>query len=337
MPQQRNAGKDGRLPGWVQWLAAPRWSVLFFLLTAAAALAVAYQVMAATALIAVPFALLLVNVGAAIFANARFRTDLPLLLFHLALVALVALIAMARLTYMEGTTTLSSGTAFEGLLLSEARGPLHAGRLSEVHFANEGFTENYAARGKVHTTYNRVRWQDDAGQWNPAQIGDDHPLLIKGYKIYASSHRGFSPLFLWQPTSGAEEYGTVQLADQLDGAVAPAMNYKLPDGTAAWLMLDFKAPIEPAGKVRIDMGGKDLPHTLVLRIGEARHVLRPGDKVDLEGGTLTYARLDSWMGYTVSYDPTRPWMVATILIGIGSLVWFYARRLRWGATEENES
>lgn len=319
----------GRLPGLVLGLASARWTVLFFLLTAAAALTVTYQDVAPTAFMAVPLVLLLVNLSAAIFTQARFRADLPLLLFHLALVALLALIALARLTYMEGTATLTNGTEFAGQLMTEARGPLHAGRLAQVHFSNEGFTENYAARGQLHATYNQVRWQDDAGQWHPAQIGDDRPLLIKGYKIYTTRHRGFSPLFRWQPVTGAEEYGAVPLAEQVEGVFAPAMAAKLPDGSDAWVMLDFKVAGAAPGQALVDMGSKALAHTLVLRVGAARHVLRAGDKIDLPGGTLTYVRLDSWMGYTLTYDPTRSWVVATILIGLGSLIWFYWRRLRW--------
>lgn len=336
MSQQKKSGSAGRRSGWLQQLASARWTVLFFLLTAAAALAVGYELMTPTVMMAAPFVLLLVNSGAAILVHARFRADLPLLLFHLALVALVALIVLARLTYMKGTTTLSSGAAFDGQLLTEEHGPLYIGRLPEVHFANEGFTENYSARGQRHATYNQVSWQDDAGIWHLAQIGDDHPLLINGYKIYATSHRGFSPLFAWQPDDGSEEYGTVQLPDPQNGAFAPAINYKLPNGSDAWVMLDIKAQLEP-GKPRIGTGSNEPAHALVLRIGNARHVLHLGDQIQLPGGRLRYARLDSWMGYAFSYDPTRPWIIATILIGIGSLIWFYWRRLDWRLAAENAS
>lgn len=333
MSQSSRSDRRGRPISWVRQLASARWTVLFFLLTAVAALAVAYQGVAPSTAMAVPFALLLANLSAAIFTHARFRADLPLLLFHLALVALIALIALARLTYMEGTTTLTSGTAFEGQLLTEVRGPLHAGGLADVHFANEGFTENYSARGKLHATYNQLRWQDDAAQWHLAQIGDDHPLLIKGYKIFTTRYRGFSPLFMWQPVAGGEEYGTVQLPDPQDGGFAPAMDYKLPNGSDAWVMLDLKAQTEP-GNARVDMGSKGLAHTLVLRVGDTRHVLRPGDQVELPGGKLRYVQLDSWMGYNIAYDLTRPWIIATILIGMGSLIWFYWRKLAWNTPGE---
>jgi cytochrome c biogenesis protein len=324
--ERRNSGA-GRGSAWLEGLASPRLAVAFFLLTAASVLVVAYELATPTATMAAPFALLVVNVGAALVVHRRFRADLPLLLFHLALLALVALVALARLVYMTGTVTLTSGTAFDGQLLTEKRGPLHVGRLAELHFANDGFVEDRAARHRLHATYNRVRWQDEAGQWHPGQIGDDRPLLLKGYKIYTSDHRGFSPLLLWRTAGGADEYGSVQLSDQLDGAIAPAMKFSLPDGTDAWAMLDFETTDQAPVKTRAGLGSQALPHTLVLRIGDARHVLRPGQQLALPGGTLTYVQLDSWMGYLLSYDPTRPWIMATVMIGIVSLVWFYWQRL----------
>ncbi len=333
MPLPKKTSTSGHRSGWLQQLASAHWTVLFFLLTAAATLVVAYQGTGPTAMMAVPFVLLLVNLGAAIVSNARFRADLPLLLFHLALVALVALFALARLTYMEGRMTLSSGTAFDGQLLYESRGPLHTGKLADVHFTNAGFTENYSARGKLHATYNQLIWQDDAGQSHLAQIGDDHPLLIKGYKIFTTSHRGFSPLFLWQPNGGGEAYGTVQLPDPSSGAFAPATDYKLPDGSAAWVMLELDTQPEP-NRERTDLGAKALAHSLVLRVADVRHVLHPGDQVQLPGGNLSYVQLDSWMGYSISYDPTKPWIIATILIGVGSLIWFYWRQIDWRSSSE---
>lgn len=315
------------VPGWVVAMSSPRWTVVFFLLSAVAALAVNYQVMTPTALMAAPFVLLVINVGAAIVTHRRFRADLPLLLFHLALLALVALLGLARLIYMEGTLMLTSGTSFEGQLLTDERGPLHAGRLADVHFANEGFSEDISARNRLHATYNRVRWRDQVGQWHAAQIGDDRPLIINGYKIFTTIHRGFSPVFRWQPAEGPEDYGTVQLADPTTGTFAPAMKSKLPNGADIWVMLDFRESAEASPRLREDMGSKALAHTLVLRMGADRYELRLGDHLDLPGGRLDYVRLDSWMGYNLTYDPTRPWIIATVLIGIASLVWVYWRRL----------
>lgn len=322
-----------RAPHWLAQMAAPRWTLLFFLLTALSALAVAYELTTATALMAAPFALLVANLAASLLTHARFRTDLPLLIFHLALLALVALLVLARLIYLDGRATLTSGTAFDGQLQMLQQGPLHPGRVQDLHFANDGFSEDFYLQGKGRhkATYNRLRWQDESGRWQTAQIGDDQSLRLHGYKIYTAGRRGYSPLLRWQPrdeVNGSEgQLGTVQLSAQQDGVYAPSTRWTLPGGPEVWVMLDIKAPDQPQSGQRVNLGAGALEHSLVLRIGEQRFVLKPGQRLSLPAGQLTYVRLDTWMGYLISYDPTLPWIMATILIGAGSLVWFYWRRI----------
>jgi cytochrome c biogenesis protein len=57
-------------------------------------------------------------------------------------------------------------------------------------------------------------------------------------------------------------------------------------------------------------------HRLVLRYGKQRHELKPGDELKLPEGVLHYRKLSTWMGYKVDYDWTRPWLLATALIGL---------------------
>ena len=306
-----------------------------FVLLGAGALAVAEGGFSPTWLLLPSFALLGINLAASIATNARFRRDLPLLVFHLALVALVILFTVARLTYFEGTTTLTVDTEFDNTLLTQSRGPLHGDRIASLHFANEGFTEKFPERGDYHATYNRVRWRDGAGTSHVAEIGDDTPLVLDGYRIYTSWRRGFSPLFRWEPVSGEVEYGTVQLQEVGDGGFAPASEWPLPGGPKVWVMLAFDELPQPQAGRRDDLGAEEMQHHLVLRVGERRQELRPGESAALEGGTLTYTGLGSWMGYRIIYDPTKPWLVATVIVAIGSLLWFYARLLRRRPSLEN--
>lgn len=314
-------------------LASPRLTVSFFLLMAAGALWVAQGGANATLATLLPLSLLVLNLGAAIVSNPRFRADLPLLLFHLALLALVALLALARLVYFDGATILTSGTAFEGNLVKNTRGPLHGEGLPALRFANEGFTESFPERGKYHATYNRVRWWDAAGNGGVAEIGDDRPLILGGYRIYATSRRGFSPLFHWQPAAGEGGFGTVQLPDSGIEGLGPVTNWHLPGGPELWVMLNIEAaPAAPPGGQRSGLGALEIRHHLVLRQGDQRFELRPGESLDLSGGQLRYERLDTWMGYRIIYDPTEPWLIATIGVGIATLLWFYAR-LFWRSGE----
>lgn len=303
--------------------------IVFFICAALGSLAVAYGYAPATSVMAVPFGLLATNLAAAIVVRPALRTDGALLLLHLSLLVLLCLFVIARLIYLDSSVALTNGVPFDGQLLRDERGPLHRDRLTELRFENAGFTENFPQRGNYEATYNRVRWWDQSGQAHEAVIGDDRPLILAGYRIYTSTYRGFSPVFRWQATDGQEEIGSVQLNDTRMGDFAHASEWKIPDGPNVWAKIEFFEPTEPVpGGRRVDLGVDQLNQHLVVRWGSDRRLMKVGETLDLPGGRLTYLRLDSWMGYRVIYDPTQPWLLASVAAAVASLVWFYARRLR---------
>lgn len=314
---------------WLGFLAAPHFSVAFFLLTAGAGLLIGPGGQPATPLLAVPFVLLVLNLLAAILTSRRFRADLPLLVFHIALLAIVALFVLARLTYLDAATTLTSGTEFDGRMARADMGPLHPQtKLSALRFANEGLRARYSASGEYRGTYNRVSWLNAQGQAQSAEIGDDRPLLLNGYRIYATVHRGLAPLFRWQAKGQPPELGNVQLTDHREGDVPSATSWMLPEGPRVWVQLDVADLPRPRGSDQFELGAKELQHQLVLRSGDQRHVMRIGETVSLAEGDLTYLRLNSWMSYRIIYDPATPWIMATILVAVASLIAFYLPRLR---------
>lgn len=319
----------GRSAGLLEFLARPHWVVAAFVLMAAAALAISHGWADATAALPLPLGILVVNLAAAIATRPRFRADVPLLILHLALLVFVALIAVARLTYFDGGTSLSSGDEFEGDLVWDERGPFHPDRLASLRFVNEGFTENFPQRGRYATTYNRVRWWDANGLSHVAEIGDDRPLLLGGYRIYPTGRRGFSPVLHWQPREGEGEFGAVQLHDTRRGEFADSNQWRIPGGPEVWTMLDLPAEHEPQpGERRAGLGADEIEHSLVLRVADERYTMRPGDILQLPEGSLGYLYLDTWMGYRITYDPTKPWVAGTVLLAVICLVWFYLRRFR---------
>lgn len=319
-------GAPARATGWVQAIASPKLSAAFFVVAAAGAFWASAPGRSATLAMIVPFSLLAINLVAAIATNRRFRTDLPLLVFHLALLAMVVTFVAARLTYFEGQATVTAGSDFEGEMLVKESGALHADDLDTLHFTNLGFTENFPARGHYHATYNRVRWQSTSGEKHTAEIGDDVPLILNGYRIYTTRHRGFSPVFRWQKADGTDEWGTVQLRDNNGGDFAGANDWVLPDGEKAWLMIEFDAENKNSGQQsRTNFGVDPKRHQVILRIGDVRYALQPGDSVSRPEGTLTYVRLGSWMGYRIISDPTKPWLIGSVALAVMSLVWFYIR------------
>jgi hypothetical protein len=316
----------GRVDHVLKALASARLTLAFFLLMAAAALASVYYPEHITALVTPPLALLLVNLVAAILSVPRFRADLPLLLLHLTLLALVALMAAARLCYFKGAARLSAGAEFKGEYMQVDRGRLHGDGATGLRFANEGLRE-YAPAGGWPTTYNRVRWLDSAGLPHWTDIGNDRYLMLDGYRIYATSARGFEPLFEWRPTQGKPEMGTVAVPYTFAEDFPEGTTATLPGGKEVWIQLVSSEKRELDG-AREDLGAHALAHTLTLRADDRRFEMKPGGSVELPGGRLTYLELGTWMIYRIVYDPTPPWMAASVLVGAASLLWFYARLWR---------
>lgn len=328
------ASTAGPATGLLHWLASPRWMLAFFVFAAASALVSIYQPEWITAAWALPLAIFALSLLAAVATNRRFRRDAALLGLHLGLLAFVVLVALSRLTYLDGVVTLSEGDSFEGVLHLDQRGPLHPGEIEHQRFTNEGFTENFDPRASWKATYNRVSWQDAVGARHVAEIGDDYPLVVDGYRIYTTRNRGYSPVFRWEPKTGPAETGTVQLRP---GELDQANSWQLPGGQEIWAILEVDGSTElQPGEQRPNLGAAALPHRIVIRTGERREALRPGEHMTLPEGRLTYVGLDSWMGYHVVYDPAMYWMVAAAAVVVVCMIWFYARLLlrRGTGTEE---
>ena len=313
----------------LRWWAQPRLTIAFFILAALAAVALTQTSLHPTLVMWVPFLLLVINLVAAVLVTPRFRTDIPLLVFHLALLCLIFLFAIGRLTYLEGRALLTQDAAFSGIPDEVRHGPWHGDRIGRIRFANLGITEVYPKFNDFRHTYNTVMWWDASGQPQVTEIGDDKPLIVEGFRIFASRNRGVSPILSWQPADGGPpQRGSLQLGQRFGDVFENAVAWKLPDGQDAWLALEARAeqPAAPA-KETVDMGVYELDHVLVLRIGASRHLLRKGESIDLGAGRLTYERLLTWMGYRIVYDPTIPWIIGTIGVGIASLIWYYIRRV----------
>lgn len=311
------------------FLASPKIAVAVFVLIGLAAFIISHTGTDATPVILLPLGLLIINLGAAILVNPRFRTDLPLLLFHLALLALVSCFTIGRLTYLEGRAFLPQGELFSGEFETRRNGPLHGDGFRSLRFMNAELAEQYPKAGDYRHTYNGVVWIDDAGRPQMAEIGDDKPLLLNGYRIFTSSNRGVSPILAWYPRNGAPaEKGTVLLRYALGNVFENAVSWKLPDGSEVWLGLEAAlSNVSHSQGERVNMGVKAFEHQLIFRVGNDRYSLKPGDSIDLPGGRLHYEKLIPWMGYRVAYDRTLPWIVGAIGLAIVSLIWFYVRQV----------
>lgn len=288
----------------------------------------------------VPLTLCAINLMAAIATNGLFRRQLPLLVFHLCLLTLILLVAVGRMTYLKGQLELTDGTWFEGRLAAFEAGPWHAGRIDQVRFANEGFRIDYDPGLRRGPTRNAVRFLLPSGQAGQMIIGDQTPLVLHGYRFYTSHNKGFAPSFAWLPKGGGRQpqIGSVHLPAYPLHEYRQARTWQLPGSDIeVWTMLQFDENLLDPG--RPDEFKLPAEHVLILRVGERRWELQPGQGIDLPAGRLDYLGVRAWMGYTVFYDWTIPWLLAAAVAATGALGWHFWQKFAsrpWNRVEGNE-
>jgi cytochrome c biogenesis protein len=324
---------DGRLTAsWLSRLASPKLTLALLILLAAGVMASAFAPGGTVWPIVVPLLLGALNLCASVLTHPVFRRQAALLVFHLALLAIVVLAAAGRLTYLKGQLELAEGEVFTGELTLSESGPWHRSRLARAQFVNDGFTIRYEKGVRRAGTRNVVRWRDESGRESRAVIGDNEPLVLHGYRFYTSFNKGFAPVFVWHPAIGAPQLGTIHLPSFPIHEYRQALEWTLPGTqTALWTMLQFDETVLDPDRV----SHFRLPerHTLVVRIGGARHELHPGARLELPQGVLVYERLSTWMGYTVFYDRTLPWLIAACVLAVASLAWHFRKKFAvqpWG-------
>lgn len=278
----------------------------------------------ATPWLAAPLFLLAINLMAAVASNGVFRRQMPLLMFHLALIVLVLLAAAGRLSYLDGNAEVTQGAAFEGLNNVKA-GPLHWGARDRLNFVNDGFDIAYMAGPVMDRNVNRVRWADNAGQIRTAEIENNQPLVLYGYRIYPTFNKGFAPVLGWQPRQGQPMLGAVHLPSFPANATSQATTWR-PAGISAdiWIMLTVPEDLIPndrPSRFRLPDDKK-----IIVRHRDVRYEMQPGERIELRDGILEYRELRTWMGYRVFYDWTIPWMLAACAVAVMSMAWHFWRK-----------
>jgi ResB-like family len=283
--------------------------------------------------LAVVIGLLGLNLCCALVVHPLLRRRLPLLVAHLALLALVLLVAVGRLTALDGRFELSEGQPFDGRLMDRASGPLYDEGLRRLSFSHQGFEIDYAPGRKRGATRNIVAWRDEGGQPRSAVIGDHRPLVLGGHRFYTSPNKGFAPLMLWLPEGGGAERGVVHLPSFPTHELRQSREWALPDGREVWVMLDTGEDLldpKAASAFRLPTAPR-----LVVRLGDQRTELSPGQAWAVPGGTLVFEGLRSWMGYRVTYDPTLPWLLSASLLCAAALALHYGLKFRQPASAES--
>lgn len=285
-----------------------------------------------TRLFAVPFILLFANLMAALMRHQRLRRQRGLLAFHVGLAGLALLVAIGRLMTFQGHVAVTVGTPFDPAnVVAEAPTLLHGFHLAEAAFLQGPFSIAYDQGLNRRETRSTVRIRRDDGGWREIVVGDDHPLVVDGYRLYTTANKGFAPIFTWIAADGTEQTGAFHLPSYPANADRQGGEWISADGSLRLVIwLDMSRPVMEEGAAWTFHLPDDA--RLVVIDGARRETLAPGQSIGFGKGRLRYDRLSSWMGYTIFYDPTLPWLFATAMVAAAGLVWHALSRLRLGAT-----
>jgi cytochrome c biogenesis protein len=181
-------------------------STLVLLVVLALSITLYYQVSLSQRIwiIALPTGLLILNFLLALATRDILKNNLPLMVFHFALIALVLLAFAGRMSFFKATLELAQNEEFVGQLENVQQGPWHRYGLSGARFTNLGFKIHYHQGIKRDKTLNQLLLTMPDGLQQPLEIGDHVPLVIGHYRIYTSHNKGYAPVFEWQPFASTE-------------------------------------------------------------------------------------------------------------------------------------
>jgi cytochrome c biogenesis protein ResB len=285
-----------------------------------------------------PLSLLALNLFAAILTNPRINRRGGLLVFHVGLLLIAVLVAIGRLTYMEGRIELVEGQPFAAEDVIDLRaGLLHRGGMETVQFIQGPYTVDYTSGMTRGPTRSHVALPDGRGGWEQRVIGDHTPLVIDGYRFYTTFNKGFAAIVTWMPEGGEPVTGAIHMPSYPLFEHRQANRWILDDGREIRFWLQVETGMDPEGDWRLEPART--PATLVLRDGERRIELAPGQSASIEGGVLRYERPAGWMGYKVFYDPTLSWLfiVAFMTVfGLAAHLWRKVGTVQTSAAAQEE-
>ena len=290
------------------------------------------------------------------------------LLFHIALLALLASIGLGAVFGYKADILLTEGDGFANTVA--AYDQYHPGRavapgdLQPFTVWLDKFSASYVQsgplRGEPSSFDASLRYQaQPGGPMRHYDLQVNHPLNVDGAKVYLIGH-GYAPQF--RITDG---HGNVALQQAVPFLSAGDINataegvIKVPDAQPQQLgfigvflptevAIDgqlasvFPAPLHPAvslvsyaGNLGLDSGVSQSVYQLqtsgMRRLPIDPRPLFPGQSMKLpnDSGTVTFTGYKQWISVQVTYDPGRlPALVSAVAAILGLLLSFLVRRRR---------
>jgi cytochrome c biogenesis protein len=290
------------------------------------------------------------------------------LLFHLALLALLASVGIGGVFGYKANRLLVAGTSFANT--PTALDAFHPGRLvspgdlQPFTIGLDSFRASYVTTGAEvgqPITFNAaLRYQASPGApWRRYTLRVNRPLVIDGVSVYIIGH-GYAPQFrvtdgagqvvfdgavpfIPVEQSGLTSEGVVKVPDAAPDQLGFAGVF-LPTAVAAAGRLEsvFPAALRPrvslvsyAGNLGMNNGPPQSVYTLDTRhlrpLAVPPRPLAPGQSIRLPNGagTLTFTGYRQWISLAITYDPGQLPALVSAIVALGGLILsFMVRRRR---------
>jgi cytochrome c biogenesis protein len=275
--------------------------------------------------IALPLALMVVNLLAALATNVRLRREPALIVFHLALVALCLLAGLDALTRFHGRIELVEGQSLQTAEVQVVeRGIWHRLRLGEVVLKQGTIEVDFAPglnRQQTRSTISTL----ESGREKQLELGQARPLMLLGYRFATTPNKGHAIVLSWRGANGSVMHGAVHFPSYPAQEWRQQRTWRTPAGETITLALQphRRPPVDSAWVLRSD----ELRAETTLSAHGVSRALVPGKWHQLRGGALRLDEVRLWMGYRIDYQPLMQWMLFVALAGIAALACYFYKRL----------
>ena len=290
------------------------------------------------------------------------------LLFHLALLALLAAICLGGMFGYKANRLLVVGGSFANTVTD--LDAFHPGRavssadLQPFSMTLDRFAASYISSGQLRGQPSRfdayIRYSPQPGAaWRRYDLRVNHPLSVDGLRVFLIGH-GYAPMFRITDGTGAVVFdGPVPFIAVEQAGLTSEGVIKVPDARPRQLgfagvflptAVDvngrlgsaFPAPLNPvvslvsyAGNLGMNSGAPQSVYQLdtagLHQLPLPPRPLAPGQSVKLPDGdgTLTFTGYRPWISLAITYDPgTLPALIAGLTALAGLLLSFLVRRRR---------
>lgn len=275
-----------------------------------------------------PLGVLAINLAAAIMVRHVFRRQSALLLFHVGLLVILVIVGVSVLIQFDGQIEMVEGAAFDRREVSvQKSGCLHPNRIDRVGFTQGPIEIRYLPGLRRDTTSSRVAVPGPSGRETLLVIGDRRGFLSSGYRFMTTPNKGFALLLDWQDETGQQVLGAIHFPSYPEFEWKQVNTWTTPAGETIRLELDLADRV--SDDVSWVLQSKGVEFSVVVQSANgARHRLRAGEALHLDGGRITPVGLRLWMGYRITYDPLLPWLLAAAFLTLAAMAAHFATKFR---------